>query len=82
MLVALNADVALDGNRRHRHHRRRHPSEVKVAMMGRDVSARGGWEAKKMPHQLSTPQKSMWRYKHLALQLFFLFFFLLCVDYS
>jgi hypothetical protein len=53
--LALNADVALDGNRRHRHHRRRHPSEVKVAMTNRDAPK--GWDAKKIPACL--PQKSM-----------------------
>jgi hypothetical protein len=51
---AINADVALDGNRRHRHHRRRHPSEVKVAMMNREVPK--GWDAKKIP--VSNLQKS------------------------
>lgn len=53
--IALNADVALDGNRRHRHHRRRHPSEVKVAMMNREAPK--GWDAKKVP--VGLPQKSM-----------------------
>lgn len=53
--IALNADVALDGNRRHRHHRRRHPSEVKVAMMNREAPK--GWDAKKIP--AGQPPKSM-----------------------
>lgn len=37
-LPALNADAAADPSRRqHRHsHRRRHPSEAKVAAMGQD----------------------------------------------
>ena len=52
---AINADVALDGNRRHRHHRRRHPSEVKVAMMNREAPK--GWDAKKIP--VGNLQKSM-----------------------
>ncbi|XP_046440285.1 E3 ubiquitin-protein ligase MYCBP2-like isoform X2 [Daphnia pulex] len=52
--AALNADVALDGNRRHRHHRRRHPSEVKVAMMNREAPK--GWDAKKIP--AGQPQKN------------------------
>ncbi|KAK4016037.1 hypothetical protein OUZ56_031000 [Daphnia magna] len=45
--IALNADAALDGNRRHRHHRRRHPSEIKVAVTNREASR--GLEAKKIP---------------------------------
>ena len=43
---ALNGDAgAVDGNRRNRH-RRRHPSEVKMAVAGppRDASPRGGWD--------------------------------------
>lgn len=43
---ALNGDAgAVDGNRRNRH-RRRHPSEVKMAVMGppRDADPRGGWD--------------------------------------
>ena len=44
---ALNGDAggAVDGNRRNRH-RRRHPSEVKMAVLGplREANARGGWD--------------------------------------
>ena len=42
---ALNADDVLDANRRHRHHRRRHPSDVKVAVLEREIPK--AWEPKK-----------------------------------
>lgn len=43
---ALNMD-GLDVNRRHRHHRRRHPSEIRGAVIGRDSLK--GWDSKKLP---------------------------------
>lgn len=42
-IEALNADAALDGNRRHRHHRRRHPSEVKGPNIGRGRGIPKDW---------------------------------------
>ena len=42
---ALNADDVLDANRRHRHHRRRHQSDVKVAVLEREIPK--AWEPKK-----------------------------------
>ena len=74
IIEALNADIALDGNRRHRHHRRRHPSEVK-AMMARDVPR--GWEAKKIPP--GSLQKSKLCCRFISLNLFSQIFYIVDV---
>ena len=66
ILEALNAVIALDGNRRHRHHRRSQPSEVK-AMMARDVPR--GWEAKKIPPGSLQKSKLLCSYNSLNVYL-------------